>query len=197
MVRRRAHHKGSRGKNQPGRVRIIGGRWRGTRLPVVDVPGLRPSGDRLRETLFNWLLPVLPGARCLDLFAGTGVLGLEAVSRGAARAVLVERDSTACASLMETVNRLDAGDAVQVVQADADAWLASAAECFDLVFLDPPFDSGLDPSLMATLAERLAPGARIYLEAPSQARPPLPPAWTIDRHRQFGEVQVWLLTAGA
>ena len=104
-----------------GSVRIIGGRWRGTRLPVPDRPGLRPTSDRARETLFNWLQPVLPGARVLDLFAGSGALGLEALSRGAREALLVERDPGLVQALHATVERLHAGDEAKPLRADAPA----------------------------------------------------------------------------
>src|SRR5690606_37808430 len=128
-----------------GDVRIIGGRWRGTRLPVTDAAGLRPTSDRVRETLFKWLMPVLPGARVLDLFAGSGALGLDALSRGAAEAVLVERDPAAAATLRDTVQRLQAP--AQVVEADAIRWLgssaAAAAGLADIAFVDPPFSAGL------------------------------------------------------
>ncbi len=110
-----------------GKVRIIGGRWRGTRLDVADAPGLRPTSDRVRETLFNWLQPMLPGARVLDLFAGSGALGLEALSRGASSAVLVEREPKLAAALRATTARLQGGDAASVVQADAMAWLHAPA----------------------------------------------------------------------
>src|SRR5690606_25222812 len=110
-------------KRPPGKVRIIGGRWRGTRLPVADSAGLRPTSDRARETLFNWLQPVLPGARVLDLFAGSGALGIEALSRGAAQALLVERDPALATALEDSLRRLDAGPAARVVRADALAFL--------------------------------------------------------------------------
>ena len=109
----------------PGKVRIIGGQWRGTRLDVADSPGLRPTSDRVRETLFNWLAPMLPGARVLDLFAGSGALGLEAVSRGAGSAVLVERDAMLAGGLRALASKLQAGEAVRVIHADAAAWLDS------------------------------------------------------------------------
>ena len=109
-----------------GQVRIVGGRWRNTRLQVPELPGLRPTSDRVRETLFNWLMPKLPGARVLDLFAGSGALGLEAVSRGAASAQLVERDPQLVAALRGVVGRLGAGEQVEVVASDALQWLDSA-----------------------------------------------------------------------
>jgi 16S rRNA (guanine966-N2)-methyltransferase len=166
-----------------GSVRIVGGRWRGTRLPVADAEGLRPTADRVRETLFNWLQPVLPGARVLDLFAGSGALGLEAVSRGAREAVLVERDVRLAASLRETVARLDAARAVDVVQADALPWLraAAAGAPFDVAFVDPPFAAGLWPAVLDALPAVLATDAWLYLEGPAGAPPPAGEAWIPHR----------------
>ncbi|MGY0560678.1 16S rRNA (guanine(966)-N(2))-methyltransferase RsmD [Luteimonas sp. A277] len=158
-------------KPVPGRVRIIGGRWRGTRLPVVDAPGLRPTSDRARETLFNWLQPVLPGARVLDLFAGSGALGLEALSRGAAEALLVERDARLAQGLEETVQRLDAGAVARVVRADALQFLAAPLHGrFNLVFVDPPFDADLWQPVLAQLDPWLADQAWLYLESPVDGR---------------------------
>ena len=170
-----------------GQVRIIGGRWRGTKLAVPDRPGLRPSSDRVRETLFNWLMPVLPGARVLDLFAGTGVLGLEALSRGAAQATLVERDPGLAMALREAVARLSAP--AEVHAADAVAWLGSRAEMFDLVFLDPPFADGLWERALAGLASRLSPGAWIYLESPAEVVPGVPPGWALHREGRTRDVR--------
>ncbi len=170
-----------------GQVRIIGGRWRNTRLPVADLPGLRPTGDRVRETLFNWLMPKLPGARVLDLFAGSGVLGLEAVSRGAAGAVLVERDPGQAARLREAVGKLDATAQVEVVQGDALAWLPGApAAAFDIAFLDPPFAAGLLPAALPALVPHLAPGAWVYVEAPAEPAA-LPAGWTPYRQGRTRE----------
>jgi 16S rRNA (guanine966-N2)-methyltransferase len=167
----------------PGRIRIIGGRWRGTRLDVADAPGLRPTSDRVRETLFNWLLPVLPGARVLDLVAGTGALGLEALSRGAASATLVERDVGLAAALRATVARLPGGEAAQVVQADALGWLGGQAEAgYDLAFVDPPFAAGLWDAVWPALLPKLAAGAWLYVEAPQGVPIALPPDWL--RHRE-------------
>ena len=149
-----------------GSVRIIGGRWRGTRLPVLDAAGLRPTSDRVRETLFNWLAPVLPGARVLDLFAGSGALGLEALSRGAGEALLVERDAKLAESLRQTVARLDAGNEAQVVVADAPAFLRAPLHGrFDLAFLDPPFAANLWPAAFAALPSWLADDAWLYVES--------------------------------
>lgn len=176
-----------------GQVRIIGGRWRGTKLAVPDRPGLRPSSDRVRETLFNWLMPALPGARVLDLFAGTGVLGLEALSRGAARAVLVERDPGLVAALRETAAKLSAQ--AEVHAADALAWLGGRHDHFDLVFLDPPFADGLWARALDGLAPRLAPGAWVYVESPANVLPVVPPAWALHREGRTREVRYALYRA--
>ncbi len=157
----------SRARSTPGAVRIIGGRWRGTRLPVADMAGLRPTPDRVRETLFNWLAPMLPGARVLDLFAGSGALGLEALSRGAREALLVERDAKLAESLWQTVARLHAEGETQVVVADALAFLRAPRGRFDLVFLDPPFAANLWPAAFAALPPWLADDAWVYVESPS------------------------------
>ena len=170
-----------------GQVRIIGGRWRGTKLAVPDRPGLRPSSDRVRETLFNWLMPALPGARVLDLFAGTGVLGLEALSRGAAQAVLVERDPGLAAALRESAAKLSAQ--AEIHAADALAWLGGRRDRFDLVFLDPPFADGLWERALDGLAPRLAPGAWVYVESPEDVQPMVPPAWALHREGRTREVR--------
>ncbi len=152
-----------------GSVRIIGGRWRGTRLPVADAQGLRPTSDRARETLFNWLQPVLPGARVLDLFAGSGALGLESLSRGASEAVLVERDPSLCASLKATVARLQGGESTRVVQSDALAFLRGhAGEAFDVVFVDPPFANDLWDAVLSALPAVVSDSAWLYVESSPQ-----------------------------
>jgi 16S rRNA (guanine966-N2)-methyltransferase len=180
----------------PGHVRIIGGQWRGTRLAVPDSPGLRPSGDRVRETLFNWLMPKLPGARTLDLFAGTGALGLEAVSRGAAGAVLVEREPALAANLRASVAKLQAQDRVEVVQADAPAWLASQPDGgFDLAFVDPPFARDLWKPALSALLPKLAADAWLYLESPAGVVPELPAGWAPHREGRTREVRYALYRA--
>lgn len=171
-----------------GQVRIIAGQWRRRRLPVPTGEALRPTPDRVRETLFNWLGPRLEGARCLDLFAGSGALGFEAASRGAGAVVLVEQDP-AVAALLEQNRALLGADTVEVVRAEALAWLASAAGTFDLVFLDPPFDGPLLEESVKLLHQRglLAAGGRVYLES---ARPdfPLPAGWSLTRQGRAGQV---------
>jgi len=177
-------------------VRIIAGRWGGRKLRFLS-DGVRPTGDRIRETLFNWLAPCLPGARCLDLFAGTGVLGLEALSRGAAAAVLVERNRAVADEIAEQITLLEA-DGAELVCADARRFNLAARGPFDVVFLDPPFDAadageGLDLADLCTLLETsgaLANPCRIYLEMDrDQALPSLPPNWRITREKTAGKVR--------
>ena len=176
-------------RGSPGRVRIIAGRLRGSRLEVPDVPGLRPTSDRVRETLFNWLAPQLAGARCVDLFAGSGALGLEAASRGAASVALVERDARAAAALAATAHRLQAAG-VAVHGEDALSWLARQPDAaFDLAFVDPPFAAGLLDAALAALAPRLAPGARVYVESARDAAPLVPAGWELLREGRTKEVR--------
>jgi 16S rRNA (guanine(966)-N(2))-methyltransferase RsmD len=149
----------------PHEVRIIGGQWKRSKLPVVDAPGLRPTPDRVRETLFNWLGQDLTGWRCLDAFAGSGALGFEAASRGAAQVVLLERDRRLAASLRQLQERLGA-QAMHVECTDALSWMRGAEPVsFDLIFLDPPFDARLFESAVQGARTLLAPGGLIYLEA--------------------------------
>jgi len=181
----------------PGSVRIIGGRLRGSRLPVADGPGLRPTSDRVRETVFNWLQGRLQGASVVDLFAGSGALGFEAASRGAARVVLVESSPALAASLRESADRLKA-DAVEVRCADA---LGSAAlregERFDGAFVDPPFAAGLEAEAVRQLMPRLTESAWLYLESPSDSVPALPGDWRLLREGRTREVRyaLYLRTA--
>lgn len=179
-----------------GSVRIIAGLWRGRRLEIVDVEGLRPSGDRSREVLFNWLQPYLHGARCADLFAGTGVLGLEAVSRGAASAVLIDTSARAVQGLQRSVGMLGASQ-VRVEQADALAWLQAQPEnSLDLVFVDPPFAGTLAQAALADLAllPCLQPGGLVYLEtARAAAWQPEPDHFAELKDKQVGDVRMQLL----
>lgn len=149
----------------PREVRIIGGLWKRSKLPVGLLPGLRPTPDRVRETLFNWLGGDLTGWRCLDAFAGSGALGFEAASRGAAAVMLLEREARQARSLEESKQRLKA-DALQVVATDALSWMRrSAPESFELLFIDPPYDSDLLAPALAAAARLVVPGGYIYLEA--------------------------------
>ncbi|MFZ5606549.1 MAG: 16S rRNA (guanine(966)-N(2))-methyltransferase RsmD [Pseudomonadota bacterium] len=182
---------------RPGSVRIIAGQWRGTRLPVPDRPGLRPTSDRVRETLFNWLQPVLPGARVLDLFAGSGALGLEAASRGAARVQLVEADPPLAQILAAAAARLDRQHRVAVHQGDALAFLRTHAEPpFDIAFVDPPFAAGLWPAVLELLPARLAARAWLYVESPADRVPQVPAEWALHRENHTRQVRYALYRRG-
>ena len=170
-------------------VRIIGGQWKRTKLPVRDKPGLRPTPDRVRETLFNWLGQELTGKRCIDAFAGTGALGFEAASRGAAHVLMVEQDSQLVDLLRATQSKLKAG-AVEVRRANGLSVLASAsARSIDVVFLDPPFDADLWDAALRPSSAALADSGFIYLEAPVE--------WTDERLAPFGLARHRHLKAGA
>lgn len=173
------------------RVRIIGGDWRSRVLGFGDLPELRPTPDRVRETLFNWLQFNIVGAHCLDLFAGSGALGFEALSRGAGSVVALETHPTAIAALRDNARALGAS-AFTLVTQDAMLWLAQpATQQFDLVFLDPPFAAGLHARCCALLQTQgwLKAGARVYLEAAqSLAALELPQGWTLARHKRAGDV---------
>ena len=180
------------------RLRIIGGRWRGRKLDFPAVEGLRPTPDRLRETLFNWLQNDIPGARCLDLFAGSGALGLEALSRGAARAVLVDASRQVTQQLEAHLRSLRCHDAA-VVNLSAQSFLerGPGSTHYDVVFLDPPFHQGLIAVCARLLEEKrwLAPGARIYLECERDlALTGLPAHWEIHREKTAGQVAYRLAT---
>lgn len=185
-----------RKKSLPGRLRIVAGKWRSRLLEIVDEPGLRPTPERIRETLFNWLAPRIEGANCLDLFAGTGVLGLEALSRGAARAVLVEKSRRAADRLQSSIDALGANDA-RLVRGDALEFLHQwQGEPFDIVFLDPPFAADLLPELCRLLDRGtvLTADARVYLEQDRAASPvDLPPGWQVLKSGTGGNVRYSLL----
>ena len=179
-------------------VRIIAGRWRRRLLPVAAAGGIRPTPDRVRETLFNWLAGEVEGARCLDLFAGTGALGFEAASRGARSVVMVERRHDAAAALEGAVRVLGA-DGVEVICADALVWTPSAGDRFDIVFLDPPYSGPVPEASLARLdrLDALAPRCLVYLEA---NRDPdgieLPPGWRLRHARRAGRVRYYLVSRG-
>jgi 16S rRNA (guanine966-N2)-methyltransferase len=173
-----------------GRIRIIGGNLRNSRLNVPDLPGLRPTAERVRETLFNWLAPVIDGARCLDLCAGTGALGIEALSRGAASVQFVEREVRAAQALRDNLARLKVAGG-EVAALDASAFLCGRGQPYEVVFLDPPFALGL----WSTLAQRLEQGgwltaqAWIYVESARSSALELPPAWGLHREGHAGDVR--------
>jgi 16S rRNA (guanine966-N2)-methyltransferase len=173
-----------------GKVRIIAGQYRGRRIAVPDRDGLRPTPDRVRETLFNWLGQDLSGRSCLDLFAGSGALGFEAASRGAARVVMVESERAVIGALHASLKMLDARN-IEVVHADAFVFLRTGNERFDVVFLDPPFRQNALPALLEALPARLAPGARVYVEASAPCAPD--EAWRELKRSRAGQVSYQLL----
>jgi 16S rRNA (guanine966-N2)-methyltransferase len=177
------------------RLRIIGGEWRGRRLSFPALPELRPTPDRVRETLFNWLREILPGARCLDLFAGSGALALEALSRGAEEVVMVDRLPAVVEYLREHIRQLNARNA-RVVPAGALEFLQGPSRPFDVVFLDPPFQSALLSPCLLRLADHgwLAPRAWVYVETDHRTPlPALPADWAVLRRKQAGQVGYYLL----
>ena len=177
-----------RGRNE---VRLIGGQWKRSKLPVADAPGLRPTPDRVRVTLFNWLGQDLTGWRCLDAFAGSGALGFEAASRGADQVVLLERDRRLALGLIESKQRLRA-DQLRIETTDALAWMARyPPDSFELVFIDPPFDAPLvEPAL--ALAQRLVvPQGFVYVEAGQAVEPPA--GFKLHRQGRAGAVHFHLL----
>ncbi|HAZ60049.1 MAG TPA: 16S rRNA (guanine(966)-N(2))-methyltransferase RsmD [Gammaproteobacteria bacterium] len=180
---------------RPGTVRIIGGSHRGRRIPIAADDNLRPTPDRIRETLFNWLAPVLPGARVLDLCAGTGVLGLEALSRGAAHCVAVERDPVLARAIVASAEAFGLAGRLTLVTGDAAQVLARLTDRFDVVFLDPPYPAMAWTALAERLRqhELLTPAARVYLEWPSAlASAPLPAHWQAEKESHAGAVRFGL-----
>jgi 16S rRNA (guanine966-N2)-methyltransferase len=183
------HAKAQKPHRGAGEVRIIGGQWRRTKLPVALKPGLRPTPDRVRETLFNWLGQSLVGWRCADVFAGTGALGLEAASRGAAKVQLCEQDSALATQLQAHLTRLQASHA-SVLKGDGLSWLKQqSAGSLDVVFLDPPFESHLFESALMAAAQAVATDGWVYLEAPK--------LWSDDALAAFGLQTHRHLKAGA
>jgi 16S rRNA (guanine966-N2)-methyltransferase len=180
-----------------GRLRIVAGKWRSRLLEIADVEGLRPTSERVRETLFNWLAPMIDGSRCLDLFAGTGALGLEALSRGAASVIFVDSSRRALNVIEKNVRSLDAEGAI-IRHGDALRFLQTATPAsFDVVFLDPPFAADLLEDICWRIDEAkiLAPGAMVYLERDkAQAEPSLPATWQVLRDKVAGQVRYSLVT---
>lgn len=183
-------------KNQ---IRIIGGEWRSRQISFYDTPGLRPTPSRIRETLFNWLQTDIPGSRCLDLYAGSGALGFEAVSRGAKVVVQVEQDNNACRALHENAAKLNASQ-VKIVNSDVFRFLAAnnTEEAFDIVFLDPPFNLNLTTQTCQWLEEKgwLNNPSKIYLETASSNKilETMPLNWQLLKSKSAGEVSYRLYT---
>lgn len=173
-----------------GQIRIIGGQWRGRKLPVPDSPGLRPTTDRVRETLFNWLAPHMVDARCLDCFAGSGALGLEALSRYAGNTTLLEMERHVAQQLQKNLATLKAGNA-KVVNTNTLTYLAQPGTPHDVVFIDPPFRKGLLEETLSLLEKNgwLADNALIYVESEVEnGLPPVPTHWELHREKVAGQV---------
>lgn len=181
------------------KIRIIGGEWRSRQINFYDLPGLRPTPNRLRETLFNWLQFDTPGSRCLDLFAGSGALGFEAASRGAAQVVLVENDATACRALKQNADKLNAAQ-IKIVQTDAFRFLAGDAQQFDIVFLDPPYSLNLAGQACHWLEDKgwLSAHAKIYVETEKgkNLAYELPGNWILLKEKTAGDVTYRLFGKG-
>ena len=176
-------------KSQTNKLRIIGGQWRSRQLPFPDVQGLRPTTDRIRETVFNWLQPYLGTAKVLDVFAGSGALGFEALSRGAGALTMLEMNAKAAKQLQENSNTLKAN--AQIKQTDALTWLANTDEKFDLIFLDPPFNKGLLPQCIELIESRklLSANGWIYIESEQNLGAlNLPKSWHLHRDKKAGQV---------
>lgn len=184
------------GPDSESTLRLIGGTWRSRKLSFRETPGLRPTPDRVRETLFNWLAPIIPGARCLDLFAGSGALGLEALSRGARDVCFVEAHAATAAILRSNLQLLNASSA-QVWSGDALAFLSQpCAQPYDVVFLDPPFRQGWLDRVCPLLESGnwIAPGGRIYLEYERENPPTaLPASWQDLRRKEAGQLSYHLM----
>ena len=183
-------------------IRIIAGRWRGRKLEVIDAEGLRPTTDRVRETLFNWLMHELPGARCLDLFAGTGALGFESLSRGAEFVQFVELEPRACKAIAHSLRQFEVLESqAQVATNRAESFLLKTPEKpFDVVFLDPPFAQNLLPKLIDLLVQSawLSDRALIYIEQPSTADSVgVPAEWELHRNGRAGQSQYGLYSITA
>ena len=185
-------------RNKPnttlGQCRIIAGKWRGRKLAVADIEGLRPTPDRVRETVFNWLQATVGGVRCLDLFAGSGALGFEAASRGAKSVVLVESNTQATTILRDNITAMTA-EQCQVENKTAQQFIAQTTQQYDLVFIDPPYQSDLWTEITQQLVTSnvLADNAIIYLECPSKGElPRVPESWTVLKDKTAGDVRYCL-----
>ncbi len=192
----RSRKQGPRGA--PSQLRIIGGQWRGRKLEFLPAEGLRPTGDRIRETLFNWLAGDIAGARCLDLFAGSGALGLEALSRGAGHCDFVDSAGPVAAQINAHLTLLDAADRGRDHALTAMDFLRGAQPAYHIVFIDPPFDRGLVPDCCRELEQRglLAPGALVYVEtARDEPAPEVPGNWHLHRDKRTGNVAYRLYRA--
>ena len=184
------NRRSNKSNNKSGQFRIIGGQWKGRKLKFFEVEGLRPSLDRIRETLFNWLQTDIRGARCLDLFAGSGAIGIEALSRGAASVDFVELNKKAARQLESNIGLLQADDG-NLHHQDAKQFLSQEHQPYDIVFLDPPFHKGLAQEIVGQLAQTnlLAEGALVYLEIEQNLEIDIPDNWELLKDKKAGQLQ--------
>lgn len=183
------------GANKYNQLRIIGGKWRSRIISFVELEGLRPTPDRVRETLFNWLHDDVPEAQCLDLFAGSGALGFEAASRGARRVTMVDNSNAVCKTIQENIIRLSA-DSVEIVTLDAVHYLENNKRQYDVVFVDPPYTLNILPQILLLLEQKksLSENAKIYLEHDVKHQfPELPENWQVLKNKTAGQVSYYLI----
>ena len=185
-------------KHQDRTLRIIGGNWRGRKVTFPDYDGIRPTGDRIRETLFNWLMHDIRGTRCLDLFAGSGVLSIEALSRGADHVTLVENNNLATSNIARNLTLLEADPRrFDIIQSDAIDWLSHCNTSYDIIFIDPPFASGLLPTIFALIADRHIARKFVYLETPEALKlTDMPNHWNLYRQKRAAAVHYSLCITG-
>jgi len=184
-------------RSKQGKVRIIAGQWRGRHLPVEDVAGLRPTGDRIKEMLFNWLQADIAGSRCLDLFAGSGGLGFEAASRYAKAVVLVEKNRTAAVLLAQQIEQFDASGLVTLHVGSAEQFLNDNRQPFDLIFVDPPFADKLLETTLPQLSAHLVEGGLVYVECGAKQVVAMPPEFALLKEKTTGEVSARLFRHSA
>lgn len=186
--------RGKTSRHNTNQVRIIAGDWRGRKLAFPSIPGLRPTGDRMRETLFNWLTAYIHQAQVLDLFAGSGALGIEALSRGAKNCIFVESDQHAARELTENLSALNCKNAQVIRQNAFEAVKTLAPHSIDILFLDPPFDSHLHNSILDRVrnCQILAESALVYIEAPAEETVEIPANWTLLNTKASGQVSFFL-----
>lgn len=183
-------------RRPPGRLRIIGGQWRSRLIDFVDDGHVRPTPDRVRQTVFDWLAPMIDGAQALDLFAGSGALGFEALSRGAAQVSFVEQGPAQAAAIRTAAARLEADSRAELLQTEAISWLRNTSQCFDLVFVDPPYASPLLDAALQGLPRVLGAFNRIYLEWPRGRKPNLPAGYVLLKEKTAGRVSYGLASYG-
>jgi len=177
-----------------GRLRVIGGEWRSRLIEFGAADGVRPTPDRVRQTLFDWLSPIIAGAACVDLFAGSGALGFEALSRGAASVRFVETGRAQVDSIRAAAAKLNASPRCEIIHLDVCTWLRSTTQQFDIAFVDPPYDAGLWQPVLLALQPVLKSNHRVYVEWPKTVTPLWPPGWQVLKEKTAGQVSYALAT---